>query len=84
MARRPRTERQQQLDQALAALKAEKVLLKHQQARVAAARRVVDGLCRCDACGAKAFPAGADEELCFPCFRERLLARRQAARIAAA
>ena len=56
MARRPRTERQLQLSQALANLKAEKVLLKQQQARLAAARRELDELSRCDACGVRVMP----------------------------
>ena len=71
MARRPRTERQRQLDQALAALKAEKVLLKQQRLRVAAARRALDALSRCDCCGAKTLATGADEQLCLDCSAQR-------------
>ena len=56
MARRPRTERQLQLGHALAAVKAEKVMLKQQQARLAAARRELDELSRCDACGVRVMP----------------------------
>ena len=71
MARRPRSERQLQLDQALANLKAEKVLLKQQQVRVAAARRVVAAMSLCDCCGVQVPPNGAEEQLCFSCFRQR-------------
>jgi len=78
MARRPRTERQLQLGQALAAVKAEKVLLKQQQARVAAARRVVDALSRCDCCGVRVLPCGGEEQLCPDC----AAVQRQQARVA--
>ena len=71
MARRPRTDRQQKLDQALAGLRAEKALLKQQQARVAAARRELDELSRCDTCGMRVLPCGGEEQLCFSCFRQR-------------
>lgn len=71
MARRPRTERQLQLGQALAAVKAEKALLKQQQARLAAARRELDELSRCDACGVKVMPCGSELQLCLPCDIER-------------
>ena len=71
MARRPRSERQLQLDQALANLRAEKALLKQQQTRVAAARRELDELSRCDACGVRVLPCGGEEQLCFSCFRQR-------------
>ena len=71
MARRPRSERQLQLDQALANLKAEKVLLKQQQVRVAAARRVVAAMSLCDCCGVQVPPNGAEEQLCFSCFLQR-------------
>ena len=71
MARRPRTDRQQKLDQALAGLRAEKALLKQQQARVAAARSELDELSRCDCCGVQVPPNGAEEQLCFSCFKQR-------------
>ena len=71
MARRPRTDRQLQLSQALAAVKAEKALLKQQQARLAAARRELDELSRCDACGVKLMPCGSELQLCLPCDIER-------------
>ena len=71
MARRPRSERQLQLDQALANLKVEKAVLKQQQARVAAARTKLDSLSRCDACGVRVLPCGGEEQLCFSCFRQR-------------
>ena len=71
MARRPRTERQLQLSHALAAVKAERVLLKQQQARLAAARRELDELSRCDACGARVLPCGGELQLCIPCDIER-------------
>jgi multidrug efflux pump subunit AcrA (membrane-fusion protein) len=57
MARRPRTDRQQKL--------------KQQQARVAAARRELDELSRCDCCGVQVPPNGAEEQLCFSCFKQR-------------
>ena len=71
MARRPRTERQLQLGHALAAVKAEKVLLKQQQARLAAARRELDELSRCDACGVKVMPCVSELQLCLPCDIDR-------------
>lgn len=71
MARRPRTERQMQLGQALAAVKAEKALLKQQQAQLAAARRELDELSRCDACGVRVMPCGSELQLCLPCDIER-------------
>ena len=71
MARRPLTDRQLQLDQALANLKGERAVLKQQQARVAAARTKLDSLSRCDCCGVRVVPCGADEQLCLDCFRQR-------------
>lgn len=71
MARRPRTERQLQLSQALANLKVEKALLKQQQAQLAAARRELDKLSRCDACGVRVMPCGGELQLCLPCAIER-------------
>ena len=71
MARRPRTDRQLQLDQALANIRAEKALLKQQQVRVAAARRVVAAMSLCDCCGVQVPPNGAEEQLCFSCFKQR-------------
>ena len=56
---------------AQAALKGERAALKQQQARVAAARRVVDELSRCDCCGARVLPCGGEEQLCLDCFRQR-------------
>ena len=38
---------------------------------LAAARRVVDALSRCDCCGVQVPPNGAEEQLCFSCFRQR-------------
>lgn len=80
MARRLRSERQLQLDQALANLKGERAVLKQQQARVAAARRELDELSRCDCCGVRVLPCGADEQLCFNCSRARAAAERAAIR----
>lgn len=78
MAKRPTTERQKQLQEALAGLRAEKALLKQQRARVAAAQRVVDLLSCCDWCGFKTLPTGADPQLCADCSRDRAeLARRE-------
>ena len=71
MARRPRSERQLRLQEAQAALKGERAVLKQQQARVAAARRVFDALSRCNCCGVQVPPNGAEEQLCFSCFRQR-------------
>lgn len=67
MARRPRTQRQQQLEEALALLKTERAVLKQQQARVAAARRALDRLSCCDWCGAKVLPTGSELQLCRGC-----------------
>lgn len=67
MARRICTERQQQLDQALATIRAEKVLLMRQRARVAAARQAVLRLSSCDYCGARVLPSGCELKLCTPC-----------------
>ena len=78
MARRPRTQRQQQLDQALAALRGEKAMLKVQRGRVVAARQAVEALSRCDACGAKTLATGADEQLCLDCSAQRRERQRMA------
>jgi hypothetical protein len=71
MARKPRTERQLQLQEALANLKAERALLKAQRLRVVAAQQVVDGLSCCDWCGAKVLPCGAELQLCRGCAADR-------------
>ena len=57
--------------QALANLRAEKALLKQQQVRVAAARRVVAAMSLCECCGVQVPPNGAEEQLCFSCFKQR-------------
>ncbi|MCP9940979.1 hypothetical protein KBY70_00990 [Cyanobium sp. ATX 6E8] len=74
MARRPRSERQLQLDQALANLKVEKAALSTirgqaaaQQRRVSAAQQAVDALGACDWCGTKVLPCGAELQLCRSC-----------------
>ena len=74
MARRPRTERQKQLDQALTNLNAEKAALRTirgqaaaQQRRVRAAQQAVDALGLCDWCGANVLPCGAALQLCPAC-----------------
>ena len=74
MARRPRSERQLQLDQALASLKVEKAALRTirgqaaaQQRRVRAAQQAVDALGVCDWCGTKGLPCGAALQLCPDC-----------------
>lgn len=67
MARKPRTERQQLLQEAQATLKAEQAQLKAQRLRVAAARRVVAQLSHCDWCGAKVLPTGEELQLCRDC-----------------
>jgi len=71
MARKPLTPRQLRLQEAQAALKGERTVLKQQQARVAAARRELDELSLCDCCGVKVLPCGAGEQLCLDCFRQR-------------
>jgi hypothetical protein len=71
MARKPRTERQLQLQEALADLKAERAQLKAQRLRVAAAQRAVDSLSCCDWCGAKVLPCGAELQLCGVCDAEQ-------------
>lgn len=71
MARKPRTQRERQLDEALANLRMEKAALKRQQARVAAARRELALLSRCDWCGDKTLPTGAELQLCQSCSKER-------------
>jgi len=80
MARKPLTPRQLRLQEAQAAFKGERAVLKQQQARVAAARRVVDELSRCDCCGARVLPCGGEEQLCFNCSRARAAAERAAIR----
>jgi len=71
MARKQLTERQRQLSDALAVLKAEKALLREQSLRVAAARHAVDRLCRCDACGAQVLAVDAQPVLCISCITEQ-------------
>ena len=70
MARRPLTERQQQLKLAYQRLALERKALREQQARVRAAKRDLDALGRCDWCGAQTFPYGAELQLCDDCSRE--------------
>jgi hypothetical protein len=83
MARKPLTERQLRLQEALANLKTEKTVLKEQRLRVAAAQRVVTQLSRCDGCGVRVQPTGADDQLCLACAVERIKAKRQVIRRAA-
>jgi hypothetical protein len=71
MARRPLTERQQQLRLAHQQLALERKLLREQQARVRAAKRDLDALGRCDWCGAQTFPYAAEVLLCDDCGKER-------------
>lgn len=71
MARRPLTERQQQLKLAHQRLALERKALREQQARVRAAKRDLDALGLCDWCGAQTFPYGAELQLCNGCSRER-------------
>ena len=78
MARKRLTDRQLLLQEAQATLKAERAVLKQQQARVAAARRAVERLSCCDWCGARTMATGLDLQLCFSCQRDRSeLDRRQ-------
>ena len=74
MARRPRTDRQLRLQEALATLKAERAALRTirgqaaaQQRRVRAAQQTVDALGVCDWCGAKVLPCGSALQLCPDC-----------------
>jgi hypothetical protein len=67
MAKRKFTERQLLLREAQGNLKAERAVLKHQQARVAAARRALAQLSHCDWCGAKVLPMGEELQLCREC-----------------
>ena len=78
MAKRHRTARQQQLENALALLKAEQAALRQQRQRVAAARQVVARLSCCDWCGAQTTATGLEPQLCFDCSRDRAaIARRE-------
>ncbi len=67
MARKPLTPRQQELQEALANLKAEKAVLRGQIRRAAVARQRLDQLSRCDLCAAKVLPNGAALQLCPDC-----------------
>lgn len=67
MARRSLPPRQIQLREALAQLKAEQLVLKQQRLRVAAAKREVDRLYRCDWCGDKTLPTRKELQLCPAC-----------------
>jgi hypothetical protein len=78
MARRPQTERQRQLAEVLAELKAEKLVLKQQQRRVAAVRSRLAQLSSCDFCGAKTLPTGCDLQLCPACSAEQREQKRMA------
>jgi len=71
MAKRKLTERQQLLQEAQANLKAERAVLKQQQARVAAARQTLAQLSQCDWCGAKVLACGAELQLCWRCAADR-------------
>ena len=71
MARRSLTTRQIALREALAQLKAEQLVLRQQRLRVAAAKREVDRLCRCDCCGAQTLPSSKDSQLCPACTAEQ-------------
>lgn len=71
MARKPLTDRQRQLEEALTNLRVEKAALKQQQGRVAAARRALDLLSRCDWCGAKTLPSATELQLCPDCAADR-------------
>jgi hypothetical protein len=82
MPRKPPSERELQLRQAEAILQAEKAVLKTQQARVTAAKRAVEALCRCDCCGVSVQFALADDLLCWPCTKAQVMQRRQEARAA--
>lgn len=74
------TDRERELRAARAELQEARRALKPFQARLAAATRAVEALSRCDACGAKVWPAGLEPQLCISCQAEALQARRRAAR----
>lgn len=67
MAKRTLTPRQQELQQALADLKAAKAAAAITRRRVAAARKVVDSLSRCDWCGDRVLATGLELQLCLRC-----------------
>lgn len=80
MARRQVNDRPRRLQAALADLKAEKAGLQRQRARVAAARRVIAALSRCDWCGAAgALVTGQEPQLCRHCSREHFEQMKQRA-----
>lgn len=72
------TERQLELRAAEARLKAERAALKQQQQRVAAARRQLDRLSRCDLCGVRTIATGEQRQLCLECTRDQIAARKAA------
>ena len=82
MARRPLSDRDRQLKAALAELAEQQRLLRVQRQRVAAAKRVVDALNRCNSCGAQVPPTAGAEVFCWPCFRKQIDERRSANRAA--
>ena len=72
MAKRTLTPRQQELQQALAELKAAKAAAAITRRRVAAARQVVDSLSRCDWCGNRVLATGLALQLCHRCKLEKM------------
>lgn len=68
------------MDAALAELANQRRILRAQRERVAAAKRAVDALNRCDCCGVQVLPMAGAEVLCWPCTRRQIEAEREAAR----
>ncbi len=71
MAKRQRTDRELQLEHTLAWLQAEKTALRAQQRRVAAARKALAELSRCDWCGDRTPATGLELQLCHRCRRNK-------------
>lgn len=65
------TDRQLRLRAARDELRAAQVQLKQDRQLVAAAKRRLAELSRCDWCGAQTFPYGAELQLCEDCSKER-------------
>lgn len=76
--RRHLTQRQLQLQEAQAGLKAAQQVAREAQRRVAAARRHLAQLSRCDACGARTIATGEQRQLCVECTRDQIAARNAA------
>lgn len=71
MARKPITDRERQLKLAYERLAKERAASKAAWRKVQEAKRALDALGRCDWCGDRTFPTGADLQLCRDCADER-------------